>query len=75
MKTWFNRHKLYLIAAPIGALAGFFYWQQVGCLSGTCAITSSPVNSSIYAAAMAVLLVGMFKKDNKEVTKEENIPS
>ncbi len=54
-----------MIGAGIGALAGFLYWQQIGCASGTCAITSSPVNSSIYGAVLGMLLVDLFKKNEK----------
>jgi hypothetical protein len=73
MKKWFKNNKLYLIGAAIGAIAGYLYWQQIGCASGTCMITSKPVNSTIYGAIMGALLFGMFKKESKKQTfkKEE----
>lgn len=72
MKKWFNNNMLYLLGAVIGAVAGYFYWQQVGCTSGTCAITSKPLNSTLYGAMMGALLLGMFKKENKkDVLKDE----
>lgn len=52
----------------IGAIAGYLYWQQVGCASasGTCAITSKPVNSTLYGSMMGGLLFSMLhKKENK----------
>jgi hypothetical protein len=50
-----------------GAALGFSYWYFVGCNSGTCAITSSPVNSSIYGAVMGGLVLNMFStKKEKE---------
>ena len=71
MKKWFNNNRLYLIGAMIGAIAGYFYWQQVGCVSGTCMITSKPLNSTLYGALMGALLFGMFKKEKKkEIFKE-----
>ncbi len=75
MKKWFNNNILYLLGAVVGAIAGYFYWQQVGCVSGTCAITSKPVNSTIYGAILGSLLLGLFKKENKKqpVEKEEKI--
>ncbi len=72
MKKWFKNNALYLIGAVVGAIAGYLYWQQVGCSSGTCIITSKPVNSTLYGALMVGLLFGIFKKEpNKEIIKEE----
>ncbi len=67
MKNWFNNNKLYFIGAVLGAIAGYLYWNYVGCTSGTCAITSKPVNSTLYAAVMGALLSGIFKKEKKSV--------
>jgi hypothetical protein len=53
------------IAIMLGAIAGFTYWYYVGCNSGTCAITSSPINSSIYGAVMGGLVLNMFRKETK----------
>ena len=71
MKKWFKNNALYLIGAAVGAIAGYIYWQQVGCVSGTCTITSKPINSTLYGALMGSLLFGMFKKEKKkEIIKE-----
>lgn len=73
MKKWFKNNLLYFIGAAMGAVAGYIYWQQVGCTSGTCLITSKPLNSTLYGALMGALLLGMFKKDGKEkVTENKN---
>lgn len=58
-----KKNILYIIGALVGAAAGFMYWKYVGCVSGTCKITSSPVNSTIYFALMGSLFFGMFKKE------------
>ncbi len=71
MKKWFNNNKLYLAGIFIGAVAGYLYWQQIGCSSGTCMITSNPLNSTVYGALMGALLFGIFKKENKKQTLEE----
>jgi len=39
-----------------GAVAGYLYYRLVGCRSGTCPITSSPIISSLYGAMMGFLL-------------------
>lgn len=58
-----KKYGLIALGMVVGIAGGFFYWQQIGCVSGTCPITSSPVNSSIYGAVMGGLLFSMFKKD------------
>lgn len=65
MKKWFQTNKFYFIGAALGAIGGFLYWKYVGCLTGTCAITSNPVNSTIYFALFGALLTGSFKKESK----------
>ncbi|WP_238567386.1 DUF6132 family protein [Flavobacterium sp. 83] len=44
----------------IGTFAGYLYYYYVGCASGTCAITSKPLNSSLYGGLMGGLLLNMF---------------
>jgi hypothetical protein len=54
-----------LLGAVLGAVAGYAYYYFVGCSSGTCAITSKPINSTLYGALMGGLLITSFKrKDN-----------
>lgn len=57
---------LTIAGVAIGAAGGYLYWYFVGCLSGTCPITSSPVMSTIWGAAIGGLLLSMFRKDKKE---------
>ncbi len=54
------------IGVVIGAIAGYLYYFYVGCSSGTCAITSKPLNSSLYGAVMGGLLFNMFVKSSKK---------
>lgn len=51
----------------LGAIAGFVYWKYVGCLSGTCMITSKPINSTIYGAVMGGLFLSIFRKEKKTI--------
>jgi hypothetical protein len=41
----------------IGGGLGFLYYSFIGCLSGKCAITSSPYMSIIYGSFIGFLLV------------------
>ncbi len=50
----------------LGAVAGFCYWKFIGCYSGTCAITSKPLNSTLYGAMMGGLFFSLFIKQKKE---------
>jgi hypothetical protein len=62
IKKIVQKNWLFLLGAGVGAIAGFIYWHQVGCASGTCMITSKPVNSTIYGAVMGGLLFSLFRK-------------
>lgn len=39
-----------------GAFAGYLYYRLVGCRSGACPITSSPIISTVYGAMLGFLL-------------------
>ncbi len=65
MTTFLKNNILTIIGIPFGALVGYLYWKFVGCDSGTCAITSNPINSTLYGAMMGGLLFSIFKKDKK----------
>jgi C4-dicarboxylate transporter len=53
------------IGAVIGAITGYLYYKYIGCSSGTCRITSKPLNSTLYFALIGGLLFNMFIKDSK----------
>ncbi|MFN3840325.1 MAG: DUF6132 family protein [Cyclobacteriaceae bacterium] len=55
----------------LGAVAGYLYWFYIGCNSGSCAITSSPVNSTLYGALMGGLLLNTFESKKKAGETEE----
>jgi hypothetical protein len=65
MTLIFQKYKRDLIGIALGAVAGFLYWKFVGCSSGTCMITSKPINSTLYGALMGFLVVGIFTKKIK----------
>ena len=54
------------IGIVVGAIAGYLYYYYIGCASGTCSITSKPLNSSLYGAVMGGLIFNMFVKSPKK---------
>ena len=44
-----------------GTLVGLAYYYFVGCTTGSCAITSNPINSMAYMGLMGWLLSGVFR--------------
>ena len=54
------------IEVIVGLLAGYLYYQEIGCLSGSCAITSKPLNSTLYGGLMGVLLINLFVTSPKK---------
>ena len=56
MKKWL-RPALFILG---GGLVGLGYYYLVGCSTGTCVITSSPLTSMAYMALVGWLLSGVF---------------
>ena len=54
-----------IIGALIGGIGGFIYYYKVGCVSGTCAITSNPWLSVFWGTLMGYLIVGVFSTKRK----------
>jgi hypothetical protein len=54
------------IGIIIGGIAGYLYYYFVGCASGSCAITSKPINSTLYGSLLGGLLFNMFVKKEKK---------
>ena len=49
MLSFIKQHIKTIIGIAFGAVAGFLYWNFIGCSSGTCAITSKPIEVIIIA--------------------------
>jgi len=71
MKAFLIKHKLTLIGAMIGAVGGYAYYHFIGCSSGTCAITSQPMNSTLYGTLMGSMFFSAFTPQ-KTIKKETN---
>jgi hypothetical protein len=57
-----KKNILTILGITVGAIGGYLYFHFVGCDSGTCIITSKPLNSTLYGALMGGLLFNIFKK-------------
>ena len=67
MKKFLSTYWLTVVGILIGGVGGYLYYHFVGCSSGTCAITSKPVNSTLYGAMMGGLFLNLFQKKTKQV--------
>ncbi|MDP3398633.1 MAG: DUF6132 family protein [Bacteroidales bacterium] len=64
--TLIKREWLIIAGGVAGAAGGYLYWYFIGCNSGTCAITSSPLNSTLYGIVLGGLVFSLFKNKNNE---------
>lgn len=62
MKNFIKKYKLGLIGIVLGGILGYAYYHFIGCNTGTCAITSKPINSSVYGMVMGYLILSTFEK-------------
>ena len=72
MKKWLLNNKLTVVGVIVGAISGFLYYYLVGCASGTCGITSSPVNSTLYFAVLGGLIMNMIKPTDNSHKENSN---
>jgi hypothetical protein len=70
MTHFLKKYRLTFLGVLIGAIAGYAYYYFIGCNSGTCAITSSPINSTIYGVLMGGLLFNMIQTEFSKKTKD-----
>lgn len=66
-----NLYKL-LLGIGMGAGLGYIYYYFIGCNTGSCAITSSPVISTIYGGVLGLVFVFPAKKKNLNKDEEQN---
>lgn len=63
-----QKYMLTIVGIIVGAAGGFAYYYFVGCASGTCSISSSPINSTMYGALLGGLFLNMFQKEDKDIS-------
>ena len=64
MTLFLKSHQLKIVGILVGGILGFAYYYFIGCNTGSCAITSKPINSSIYGMVMGYLMFSVFEKSN-----------
>ncbi len=61
MKKYVKLHFVTIVGVIVGSISGYLYWRFVGCSSGTCVITSNPINSTLYGSLLGGTLFSMFE--------------
>lgn len=61
-----------IIGLVAGAIGGYIYYREVGCVTGTCAITSNPWMSTLWGAALGYLLFDMFSGKRVKKSSGQN---
>lgn len=54
------------ILTIVGAIGGYLYYRLVGCVTGTCPITSNPIISTLYGAVIGFLIGTLVTPERKK---------
>ena len=68
--NFLEKYKLGLVGILVGGILGYAYYHFIGCTTGSCAITSKPLNSTAYGMVMGYLMFSVFEKPK---VKQENV--
>ncbi|HNW90363.1 MAG TPA: hypothetical protein PKN48_11915 [Bacteroidales bacterium] len=66
---WIKESRGAIIGSVIGGIGGYVYYRTVGCSSGACPITSSPLMSILWGVALGYLVGDIFRKSKKNSEK------
>jgi hypothetical protein len=69
----FLKYKWYVLGGIAGLIIGYAHWYYIGCSSGTCPLTSNPVNSSLYGLFFGIMVVSLFA-DNSKTSDNQTSP-
>ena len=75
MKEYILKHKYGILLIVPGIIAGFFYWKYVGCMSGTCPLTSNWQLTLLFGGLIGYFIgdsVDDIKKKRKKEQEKEN---
>ena len=70
MMNFLEKYKLGLVGILVGGILGYAYYHFIGCTTGSCAITSKPLNSTAYGMVIGYLMFSVFEKPK---VKQENV--
>jgi hypothetical protein len=70
MKLKVKGFRFQIIGIVAGAIGGYIYYLKIGCLSGTCPITSNPFISVLWGGVMGYLVANIFTSKKKEAKPE-----
>ena len=70
MMNFLEKYKLGLVGILVGGILGYAYYHFIGCTTGSCAITSKPLNSTAYGMVTGYLMFSTFQKSK---VKQENV--
>lgn len=74
MNQLIQRYRWYVLGAIAGGISGYIYYAQIGCVNGTCAITSNPWRSTVYFAVLGLLLTNIILDYiKKPVSKDDTV--
>jgi hypothetical protein len=59
MNRLLQQYRCYVLGAILGGISGYVYYAQIGCVNGTCAITSNPWRSTVYFTVLGLLLTNI----------------
>lgn len=68
--TFLEKHKWGILGILLGGILGYAYYFYIGCNSGSCAITSKPLNSTLYGMVFGYLLLSSFQKTKQPKTED-----
>ena len=60
-----------VLPVVVGAILGYAYYYYIGCVSGTCAITSNPYISTIYGGVIGLLISFPSKRKKTEKVNDD----
>ncbi|QDP85109.1 hypothetical protein FNJ88_05865 [Chryseobacterium sp. SNU WT5] len=70
MRLFLKKYKLGIVGILVGGILGYSYYHFIGCTTGSCAITSKPINSTAYGMVMGYLMFSVFQKS---IINQENV--